>query len=263
MEGRWHIGHNIKYFAQGALTGGFLKTFSQSNFLMPQVSKLVPAWNSINKWSVSIGSVMGFVPLAFGKEHRAKLARHLLYGLTYLDENFFTGVMQGVSRFTWEYPQTMVGYTYNQAYNMVKTVERVDYLDGATYMTDSNSGHENGVTLGNFISIKNKNIINRGFEEYVMQSQLYMHEYGHYIDNHLWGPTYLLCIGVPSLYSARKGKNTFYFPVTINGLIQNVEPIGHVHNDFWTEKRANRRAWKHFHRSHHLPYWDVKSDPVW
>ena len=147
--------------------------------------------------------------------------------------------------------QTAVGHLYNQDYNTVAGADRVDYLDGATFVTKYSQTKGDGVTIGNFINIRNPERISGDFSSYVTTNQLYMHEYGHYIDSHLWGPSYLLCIGSPSLYSAIKAKMT------------KNHHQEHNHRRFWTEKRANRRAWQHFHNHHCLSVWEDSEYPLW
>lgn len=77
--------------------------------------------------------------------------------------------------------------------------------------------------------------INKDFKDYVGNSQLYMHEYGHSLQSQMIGLSYLFAIGLPSLGCTR-------FP-------QNVE--NNVYGDssddfFYTETWANQLASRYF-----------------
>ena len=155
--------------------------------------------------------------------------------------------------------QMAVGHLYNQDYNTVVGADRVDYLDGATFATYYSKTKEDGVTLGNFINITNPDRISGDFSSYVTKNQLYMHEFGHYVDSHYWGLSYLMCIGIPSLYSASKSGN-YQKILNDNGEFIGYIPPNHNHDLFWTEKRANRRAWRHFRDHHGLKKWIDKDE---
>ncbi len=71
----------------------------------------------------------------------------------------------------------------------------------------------------------------------------------------------LICIGIPSLYSAMKGGSFTYKEIESYG---KKTPLmiapRHSHRLFWTEKRANRRAWRHFRDHHGLKKWIDKDE---
>ena len=62
---------------------------------------------------------------------------------------------QVFSRFTWELPQTIAGYTYSSWKLAVNDVDLIRYYDGATYVIDktNNADGTDGATLGSFINI--------------------------------------------------------------------------------------------------------------
>jgi len=130
------------------------------------------------------------------------------------------------SRFTWESPQTFAGLGYSHLRNSIGRVDRVDYLGSATFCTYENSGKRKGISLGNYININIKDEITGSFEDRVKTDPLFMHEYGHIKDSRIFGPAYLIAIGIPSASKAR-----------------------------WTEVRANRNAKKYFGE-----YYDVDWD---
>lgn len=109
-------------------------------------------------------------------------------------------------------------------------MNRVDYLGGVTFATRENAGYNDGVSIGNYINTNIYNQITGDFKNYVVNSPMYMHEYGHTIDSRVFGLSYLLAIGIPSLYSANRANH---------------DPAWD-HDEFWTEKRANIRAEKYF-----------------
>jgi hypothetical protein len=126
-------------------------------------------------------------------------------------------------------PQTLLGKTYTHVRNLSGKVDRVDYFGGATFATNENSDKQNGISLGSYININFKDEIDDryGFEQFVLETDLYRHEYGHTFDSHIFGLSYLLAIGVPSLVSVMGERD---------------------HDNFWTEKRADRHAERYFRK---------------
>jgi hypothetical protein len=117
-------------------------------------------------------------------------------------------------------------------------VDRVDYFGGATFATnenDPNSRTGSGISLGNYININNPGEIEGDFETYVIENPLYMHEYGHTFDSKIFGLSYLLAVGIPSLVSA-SGKGD--------------------HKEFWTETRANDHASRYFKKHYDVNWLD-------
>jgi hypothetical protein len=55
------------------------------------------------------------------------------------NKNFWGNTWLLFSRWTWESPQTFAGVTYSHLRNLSGRVDRVDYLGGATFVTDENS----------------------------------------------------------------------------------------------------------------------------
>lgn len=127
-------------------------------------------------------------------------------GMFHTDSNrdFWGRALQLVSRFTWESLQSTFGYLYSNFRNLNQDVDRVDYFGGATFITKENASKQNGVSLGNFININNREEIptNISFEQYILTAPLYMHEYGHTFQSERYGIGYLFGIGVSSLLSA-------------------------------------------------------------
>ena len=153
-------------------------------------------------------------------------------GNFYLDEtkSFWGQVWEGISRHTWEYTQQSLGYSWSGIRNC--WAERVDYHEGATYVTAENTPWHQGVTLGGFINGDLWNEIPSGmsFDDYIENNdQIYAHEYGHTIQSKVFGVLYPI-IGLLSLGS----------------MILDDLNTGHDHNSFFTEVMANRFAQKIF-----------------
>jgi hypothetical protein len=143
--------------------------------------------------------------------------------------------LQLFSRWTWELPQTALGKGYSHTSNIVGAVDRVDYFGGATFVTRTNQDSRWGISLGNYINVSISDDIDGSFEERVVSDPLFMHEYGHTFDSQIFGISYLLAIGIPSLMSASSASQ-------VDG-----EPYGVTTHDFrWYEMSANRHASRYF-----------------
>ena len=168
-------------------------------------------------------------------------------GNFYLDENKSFGgqLWEGISRFTWEYPQQMVGYAYSSIRNIWS--ERVDLWGGATFITNANQTEADGITLGSYININswdsNADINSYGsFDSYMQSSEpmvkrFYAHEYGHVVQSKKWGIGYL---GIPGLFSLINCRDNARTP----------------HGDFWTETYANAYARDYYQKYHPSFKWD-------
>lgn len=128
------------------------------------------------------------------------------------NRNIWGRIWQLTSRFTWELPQTVVGYVWSDIRNMAGQVDRVDFYGGATFVTNENSSSHNGVSIGSYININLPTSINDDFGSYITKSPMYMHEYGHYIQSQYVGPKYFSFIGFPSLFQTimNRGKYVEY-----------------------------------------------------
>lgn len=154
----------------------------------------------------------------------AKVCRGLF--LTDPKRSFLGRVWQLISRYTWELPQTLVGWLYTLVRTLLGQVDRVDTLGGITFATKKvkKSGCM-GVSLGTFVELWDGDWLRDGDRGLVLSNQLCMHEFGHTADSQRFGWFYLPIIGLSSLISAL-GKGD--------------------HDVFWTEIRANRHAKQYF-----------------
>lgn len=124
------------------------------------------------------------------------------------------------------------------------------YVDGVAIVVNENSNTRRGMTLGSYININIKDDLST--DEYrddngkftILKSQLFMHEYGHYLQSQKYGWAFLPVIGIPSFFDTRKSKRIK------NGLT--------THDVVWYERNANKRAKKHFD----IKDWDENDFPI-
>lgn len=135
-----------------------------------------------------------------------------------IDKGLFKGNFgQIVSRFTWELPQTLAGYTASQVYNLFEGIKSVSYHGGATAV-ESCSGSWGAFALGSYITGENGLSADP-------DNWLFQHEYGHYLQSQTSGLFYLHRYAIPSLFSAANSS---------------------LHNYHAVEQDANIRAYKYF-----------------
>ena len=90
---------------------------------------------------------------------------------------------------------------------------------GITYVVSKKMS--GGISLGNYI------ILSKSYEDKVKHQKTWDHEWGHTRDSRMFGPLYLIVIGLPSLIWAWMYGSII--PHTRNGYYK-----------FYTEKRADR-----------------------
>lgn len=174
--------------------------------------------------------------------HRLHLAAQISRGLFLFDPHR-TGwgkAWQLFSRFTWELPQTLVGWLYSLSRALAGQVDRVDTFGGITFVTKARCRYGMGVSLGSFVNLWTWRNLKGENEKMVVGDQLCMHEFGHTTDSQRFGWAYLPVIGLPSLMSAL-GKGN--------------------HDVFWTEIRANRYARRYFSKYYSVA-WDESGYPT-
>ena len=139
------------------------------------------------------------------------------------NKSFGGRIWEVVSRFTWQLPQTIVGWGTAQSYNTFGLgggVESVKYKYGATVV--KTRGEWGGVTQGSYI-VGDRDI------EADANNSLFQHEYGHYIQSQSMGWAYYPRVGIPSIRSnLSSGKWHDFHPV---------------------EQDANRRAFLYFNKN--------------
>jgi len=148
------------------------------------------------------------------------------------NKNFGGRVWELISRFTWQAPQTALGYTGTGIHNLFGGVRSVDYYGGAT-VVESYSENWGAITLGSYINGS------RGITA-DPNNRLFQHEYGHYIQSQTSGWFYLSKYGIPSALSKR----------------------GTDHSLHPAEQDANVRAFKYFNK-HIDGYTGWNHNPLW
>lgn len=140
-------------------------------------------------------------------------------GLSQTDshKDFWGRTWEFVSRFTWQLPQTIVGFGFTQVSNLGGQVDNVDYYGGATVASGNYFEQGGAVTLGSFIN-------GPSFLSADPNNFLFQHEYGHYLQSQEMGFAYLNRVGIPSLLS------------------------NHDHDFHPVEQDANRRAFLYFNK---------------
>lgn len=144
--------------------------------------------------------------------------------------------VQIISRFTWELPQTLVGFGASLGANELTMVQDVNYYDGATVVRHYKDNW-GAFTLGSYINGDNSIRANPN-------NQLFQHEYGHYLQSQEAGWAYLPKYAIPSLINAKNTPNNY------DGVLQ--------HDAFGVEQDANLRGRKYFGEE----VWDYQQNPI-
>ena len=139
----------------------------------------------------------------------------------YTDSNKSEGgqIWEVVSRFTWQLPQTVIGDIFVSGANALGLVNSITHNYGITAV---DMGLEGGaVTIGHFSA---------GPKGYIAdwRDNLFVHEYGHYIQSQQQGLAFLFVVGLPSLMSAE------------------LSDLGPAHIDRWFEANASKQGANYF-----------------
>lgn len=148
------------------------------------------------------------------------------------------------SRFTWQYPQTVIGNLASTGGNIFGNVQKVSYYGGATAVTYAENENKNNPSWGAFtIGL----YVNGDFTlDADPNNDLFQHEYGHYLQSQEAGPIYITKYALPSLRSAIRTNDE------------------DVHNAFWTEQDANIRANEYFiNNEGDDSNWDYDNNPIY
>ena len=130
-------------------------------------------------------------------------------------------------------------------------MDDVGYRGGATFVVNEGSSKKNGVTLGSYININDKGTMPRDKDGKFApdKDQLYMHEYGHYLQSQEYGWGYMISVGARSLLSIIKSKD-------IPGKEYD------THSLKWYEMDASRRGKEYFQKYYDVP-WDEDKTPTY
>ena len=163
------------------------------------------------------------------------------------NKNFGQRLWETVSRFTWQLPQTIVGFVFSHISNWGWQTDKVDYKYGATVLSGNFFGSGGAVTLGSYINGTRSLAADPN-------NSLFQHEYGHYLQSQKMGWGYLSRVGIPSLMGAA-----------------NYDDGNHDFQPY--EQDANRRAFNYFNENvkgfyksfndRHLPHgWNFYNNPL-
>lgn len=215
----------VKSFAQGALAGAALGATWQFAPLIPGIGQALKTgmeiYGLVHLGGTALSAASGLEQGIFTGDWSALgNAGKLFLGNFYLDDNrtFFGGVWQGISRHTWEYPQTFIGHSASQVINALGMTRSVTFYGGAT-VSETFRDNWGGICLGSFI------IGSRGITA-DPSNTLFQHEFGHYLQSQASGLMYFSRYGIPSALS-KKGVDHSLHPV---------------------EQDANARALKYFNK---------------
>ena len=200
-----------------------------------------------------IGYTLGFIRGLFSKNPLNAFKEGFKGGMNELKiyGGLFTGnAGQIASRFTWELPQTILGVTWSLTRNALGKVDQVEYFDGATFVINENTSKSNGVTLGSYINIDDRESMPKDNNGRFTPTHdyLYMHEYGHYLQSQDYGWGYLFSVGIKSLFSAMSSKKLSSELTT--------------HKVKWYEIDANKRAFKYFEKHYGIEKWKDSKYPL-
>jgi RHS repeat-associated protein len=236
----------VKYFGQGAIAGAAIGTGIGFGLSVPVLGTVIKGASLLNTITTGLSVFNGIGQgISTGNWSALGNAGKILAGKFYLDENksFFGGVLEGVSRYSWQSIQTTLGYNLSQVRNILGGIDEVNYLGGATFASGTNrSGDQWGVTIGNFINAHladdNTNII---------QNPLLMHEYGHYVQSQRKGILYPFLVMIPSVISASNSRE-----------ISGTNLFTHDIRKY--EMGANRNAADYFGKYYHVN-WNIYEPP--
>ncbi|WP_158563383.1 FG-GAP-like repeat-containing protein [Chitinophaga silvatica] len=135
------------------------------------------------------------------------------------------------SRHTWESFQNGIGLLYALHQNAVKGDLNVEYFDGATVITSDHifSG-KTAVTMGSYIFGNSSKL------KVDITNDIFMHEYGHYLQSQKSGPLFMYKYGLPSAFKVND------------------------HDRFWVEMDANTRAYNYFSTKYNVT-WNENENP--
>lgn len=221
-----NFGDGITAFGAGFVAGAAISTGVMYGLGVPILGTVIKGAGIAYGVSAGAGTILGVGEgIATGDWSGLENTGKILAGNFYLDEDreFFGQVWQGISRFSWELPQTTIGHGYTQLKNSAGLVDRVDYFGGATFATSENRNVNQaiteGISLGNFINVNIEDEIEGDFKDRVLNDGVYMHEYGHTFDSQIMGSFY---VPIMAMFSTSAGR------------------------DGWTEVRANNHAARYF-----------------
>lgn len=142
-----------------------------------------------------------------------------------IDMGMFKGnFKQIINKWTWGFVNSLVGNYISEIYNTIGVIDHVTDMDGLLALSGATEGNS-AVTIGHY-SLGPKNYVAD------WRDNLFVHEYGHYIQTQWMGITFFPIVAMPSLLSAWKIR----------------EWCGIPHKKRWFEVNASKLGAEHFDR---------------
>ena len=240
-----------KHFFIGATTGiltsilwYLLSSIPQAGYI---IFKCIGFYGIVLILFIPLGLFVGTLFYFFGKGSVVfNNTIRLFIALFYLDEHRTvpSSIWQGVSRHTYEFLQTGIGYIFTHFRNLFDCVITIDFFAGVVLANRKlNVDCQKGMTLGNYIMGTN---IEAGARNWT-----YMHEFGHTLQSECWGFLYLF---IPALSSGVDMLFNWDKPCSDR-------PEYILHDIRWFETGPNRKAANYFAK-HYGVVWDELENPT-
>lgn len=126
------------------------------------------------------------------------------------------GIIKEILFYIWQLPQNLLGLVFIL---FMKPYVLKEKYKGITYIVSKKMS--GGITLGNYV------ILSNSYKDKNKHQKVWDHEYGHTRDSRIFGPIYLIAIGLPSLIWA-----------WMYGTV--IKPTHNGYYKFYTERRADR-----------------------
>lgn len=165
---------------------------------------------------------------------RPAIAFQILLALFRWDKNrnFFRRILQLISRFSWELPQSYIGFSWAMLTAIISKPTHTYSLAGilCIHTYKANQKLLLGLSISPYIFIS-------GPDKHYnpASSSIFMHEYGHSLDSQRLGIFYLIAVGIPSIVSAAREDWTS-------------TSLASKHEQRSYEQRATRLAEAYFYR---------------
>ena len=161
LRGGWNgIGNVAEAWFTGAAGGALVGLGIGAGLTVPAIATGLKVVGGLAATAQAASTLRGVGEGVFTGDWGAfRNSVELPLGLFYTDKErpIFNQVFQLGSRFTWELPQTALGYSYSHARNAFGQVDRVDLYRGATFTQrwDNPDGF-GGISLGSFINTSSR-----------------------------------------------------------------------------------------------------------
>lgn len=144
-----------------------------------------------------------------------------------IDRGMFKGnFLQILNKWTYSIGNSFVGNVVANGANLIGKVNDVTYMDGMAAISGVTSGNA-AVTIGHY------SMGPKGYKA-DWRDNLFVHEYGHYVQTQFMGFMYFPIVAIPSLFSA-------WFTSKWSGM---------EHNERWFEVNASKLGAKHFDKKY-------------